>query len=118
MKAIQINRTGGAEVLEEGIFEVSGAAPVSQKSRIMEHDRARLVESTRTIPAVRGTTFGFRYRLSGLPGKHVPGFVMCAIHPPLKNPGGGKPRTASSAPTFMEAEQGVAENELPAQLRQ
>jgi hypothetical protein len=101
-----------AEVLEEGIFELAGAAPVSQRSRVTEHDRAKLVESTRVIPAVKGTTFGFRYRLSGLPGKHLPGFAMRAIHPAMKNPGGGKPRTTSTAPTFVEAEQGVAENEI------
>jgi len=88
-----------AEVLEEGLFDATGAG---QRT-------LRLIESTRTVPLARGTTFGFRYRLTGLSGKHVPGFSMRVVHPPIRNPGGGKPRTTGSVPHFIEADRGVAE---------
>jgi hypothetical protein len=88
-----------AELLEEGIFQTPRNG----------HSTLQLVESTRTVVPQRGTTFGFRYRLSALPGKHVPGFAMRVIHPPIRNPGGGKPRTMRSVPHFIEAERGVAE---------
>ena len=88
-----------AEVLEEGLFETT----------VNGQRTLRLVDSTRAVTALRGTTFGFRYRLSALPGRHVPGFMMRVVHPPLRNPGGGKPRTARSVPHFIEAEHGLAE---------
>lgn len=88
-----------AEVLEEGVFVATGAG----------RGPFRLAEPTRTVTAMRGTTFGFRYRLTSLPGRHVPGFSMRVVHPPTRSPGGGKPRTTRSVPHFIEAEQGVAE---------
>jgi hypothetical protein len=105
-----------AEVLEEGVFKPVGPQ-TSRRERgaatgtAHEHDALQLVESTRSLRAAQGITFGFRYRLSGLPGKEPAGFSMRALHPPMKG-ADGKRRTVSTAPLALEAEQGVAENDI------
>lgn len=105
-----------AEVLEEGLFKPVGPQTTQRdqgaaSGRTHEHEALQLVESTRSFKAAEGLTFGFRYRLSGLRGKEPPGFSMRALHPPMKGED-GKRRTVSTAPVAIDADQGVAENDI------
>jgi hypothetical protein len=105
-----------AEVLEEGLFKPVGPQTTQRdrgaaSGRTHEHEALQLVEATRTFKAAEGLTFGFRYRLSGLRSNEPQGFSMRALHPPMKGED-GKRRTVSTTPVSMDAEQGVAENDL------
>ena len=105
-----------AEILEEGLFRPVDAQTRSgvrgtASGRVHEHAAVELVQATRSFAAARGLTFGYRYRISGLPKKAVAGFAMRALHPAMKG-ADGKSRTVSTARTFVDAENGVAENEI------
>ncbi|EXI73234.1 MAG: hypothetical protein AW07_02848 [Candidatus Accumulibacter sp. SK-11] len=55
------------------------------------------------VTAELGVSFGFRYRVTGLPAGKTKVFEMRAIHPPMKQPD-GRTTTVSTAPALFLAE--------------
>jgi hypothetical protein len=104
------------EITEFGLFEILGdqideEVATTAAGRVTDHDSSKHLETRTTLKAQRGVTFGFRYRLHGLPDGEHEGFEIRAVHPPMTGPS-GRPSTISQAPTFPFFENGVATSEL------
>jgi len=61
------------------------------------------VKPSRDVTAELGVSFGFRYRVTGLPAGKTKVFEMRAIHPPMKGPD-GRTTTVSTAPALFLGE--------------
>ncbi len=105
-----------AEISEYGLFEILGdqsdqETATAAAGRVSAHDSSRHLETTTSLKATRGVTFGFRYRILGLPDGEHEGFEMRAVHPLMTGPS-GRSTTISQAPTFPFSENGMATSEL------
>jgi Domain of unknown function (DUF3859) len=103
-------------VLESGVFELTGDTVDSDAGRtaagkVSEHKGVKLVRDTLTLDARKGVAFGFRYRLTSNREGPLPGLEMQVSHPPMRGVD-GKTHTLSTAPTSVEFESGVAENDI------
>jgi Domain of unknown function (DUF3859) len=72
--------------------------------------RIRISAET-VFKAERGKSFGFTFRITGLPEGPTPDFEMRAVHPPMKGPSGST-SSVSTAATEVFTDGGVAENEI------
>lgn len=104
------------EVLDEGQYVPVGSVRVkpsdrAASGRVGSHEGLEQVSSSREVSAKLGTTFGFRYRVLGLPEGEADGFEMRAVHPPMASPS-GKISTVSSAPSPLLSEGGQAFGDL------
>jgi hypothetical protein len=59
-------------VIEEGVFrpleaQTRNGVRGTASGKVHEHATVELLEATRTVTAAEGVTFGFRFRISGLP---------------------------------------------------
>jgi len=89
-----------AEILDAGIYEVVGAvetrpAPGTATGSAGLHEELRLIQAGLTLKAVRGVTFGFRYRLLEVPDGPVPGLELRALHPAMRGPDGRVSRSSA-----------------------
>jgi len=80
------------EILDYGIYETgtrtSVPMPISVSGKMNLVANVRLTEKTREVMGQLGTSFGFRYRIQGVPnGANV---VIRTKHPRLTNPETGK----------------------------
>lgn len=80
------------DVIEFGLFATSGvrriALPRSAAGEMNLVAQVRLIRSAEIIAAQPGRSFGWRYRLLGLPpGSRI---VLRTLHPPLTNPKTGR----------------------------
>jgi len=101
-------------VVEAGIFEAVGsgacsAAPDTAAGRTCDLYEIRLVESNRNVKAELGVTFGFRYRLDGVPYGEIEDLEMRAIHPSMKG-SDGIARDRSTAPAHAFGRNGRADD--------
>jgi len=85
-------------------------------SGLME-DRPVLVSASRRLPAVQGTTFGFRYRIVGLPVHRPLDLEIRVEHPPIVK-ADGQTSTLSRAVFEIESDDGSYENSLLYRLSQ
>lgn len=93
------------EILDHGLYETGTRTtvpmPISVSGKMNLVANVRLTEKTREVMGQLGTSFGFRYRIHGVPtGATV---TIRTLHPRLTNPETGK------SMTFGEREQSVAE---------
>lgn len=101
-----------AVVVEVGIFQpfgggVDSVASDTSAGRTTVLDEIRLIAPHRTLRAEQGVTFGFRYRLEGVPDGEVRDLEMRVIHPAMMGPD-GLARTQSVAPTYEVGSNGSA----------
>ncbi len=105
------------EVFAEGVFEQPKEvnqvpAPATAAGVIGEYGSPlKHVASNLEFKAAVGLTFGFRYRLMGLPAGAKLQFEMRAIHPPMRGADGGVTEL-SSAPIDVYAKDGRYEDDL------
>jgi hypothetical protein len=105
-----------AEILEVGMYEVVGAvaqrpAPGTAAGTASEHEDLRLIQVGTQVKATRGTTFGFRYRLSEVADGPVQGLQLRALHPPMRGPD-GRVNSSSTASTEVLASGGEARGDV------
>jgi hypothetical protein len=105
-----------AEIVEVGVYEVVGAAtqrpaPGTAAGTASEHEDLRLIQVGTQVKAIRGTTFGFRYRLSDVPDGSIPGLQLRALHPSMRGPG-GRVSSSSTASTEVFASGGEARGDV------
>jgi hypothetical protein len=93
------------EILEHGIFETGVRTtvpmPISVGGKMNLVANVRLTEKTQLVMGQLGTSFGFRYRIHGVP--HGANVTIRTLHPRLTNPENGK------SMTFGEREQPVSD---------
>ncbi|MBX7133823.1 MAG: DUF3859 domain-containing protein [Fimbriimonadaceae bacterium] len=99
-------------VEEAGTFEVVGAridsaAPDTAAGKTSIVDEIRLIEAAHDPKAELGITFGFRYRLEGVPSGDIDELEMRAIHPVMKGLD-GTTRDRSTAPEYAYGQSGGA----------
>ncbi len=104
------------QILEEGVFGkpqgiVNLPAPGTAAGKKGEHDEVRLLVATRRLKAELGATFGFRYKLTGMPRNKEMLLEMRAVHPPMKGPG-GKTSEISVAPIEVFSTDGSYEDDI------
>ena len=92
-----------AEILDTGLYEVVGnvetrPAPGTASGSAALHEELRLIQAGTNVKAVRGATFGFRYRLFELSDGSIPGLELRALHPAMRGPDGRISRS-SKVPT-------------------
>ena len=83
------------EILDHGIYETGARTtvpmPISVSGKMNLVSNVRLTEKTREVMGQLGTSFGFRYRIHGVPeGATV---TIRTRHPRLTNPETGKSMT-------------------------
>jgi len=83
------------EMLDHGIYETGARTtvpmPISVSGKMNLVANIRLMETTREVMGQLGTSFGFRYRIHGVPnGAKV---TIRTRHPRLTNPENGKSMT-------------------------
>ncbi len=105
-----------AVITAYGVFEPLGdqierEVGSTAAGKVTTHDSSRLVETTTSLKARRGVSFGFKYEIRGLPDGEHEGFAMRAIHPPMTGPS-GRISTVSEAPNLLFSEGGVAGDDL------
>lgn len=112
-----------AQITESGQFSppkqvtaVAQADAAVGHSGLME-DEPVLVSASRRVPAVQGTTFGFRYRILGLPLHRPVDLQIRVEHPPIVK-ADGQPSTLSRAVFPIESDDGTYENSLMYRLSQ
>lgn len=100
------------ELIDTGIYEVGGvevrAAPGTASGKVATLEEIRLIQITSEVPAKLGSTFGFRYRLLGVPEGPLGSLSMRALHPPMRGPD-GRVTSTSSADTEVDGVRGVGE---------
>jgi hypothetical protein len=96
-----------ATVIQEGQFKLSfslhGNAEQVQGTGFMrpgDKYGIEFVKPSGDVTAKLGVSFGFRYRVRGLPAGRTKVFEMRAIHPPMNRPDGST-TTVSTAPTVL-----------------
>jgi Domain of unknown function (DUF3859) len=99
-----------------GLFEALGdhndrEVASTAAGKVAAHDSSRHVETTTTLKARRGVTFGFKYQVRGLDDGQHEGFAMRAVHPAMIGPS-GRASTVSEAPVVLFSDGGVAEDDL------
>jgi hypothetical protein len=92
------------EILDYGVYATGSRTtvpmPISVSGRMNLVDHVRLTEKTREVMGQLGTSFGFRYRIEGVPNGAT--VTIRTRHPRLTNPETGK------SMTFGEREQTVS----------
>lgn len=112
-----------AQITESGQY-----APPKQVTAVAEADAAVghrglmedepvLVSASRRMPALQGTTFGFRYRILGLPLHRAVGLEIRVEHPPVVK-ADGQPSTLSRAVFEIESDDGTYEDSFFYRLSQ
>lgn len=104
------------DVLEEGAFETRGDvasidAPQTPAGKTGEYSEIRLLRSGSEFKAVKGLTFGFRYKLTGPFKGPMMGYEMHVIHPPMVGQD-GKTLTTTTAPLELYFANGVARDDI------
>ena len=105
-----------AEIVDFGLYEHVGPveirpAPNTASGKVAEHDELRLVRATDEVPAVLGSTFGFRYVVLGVPDGLLEGFAIRALHPPMRGPD-GRISSTSTTRTELFGIRGIAGGEI------
>ena len=93
------------EVLEFGIIESVGAekavaSPESAFGKAVSAPGARFIERTNQIPANLGTTFAFKFKITGVTEKDTADYKLVVIHPPFKNAKGEIERQYSAVKSW------------------
>ena len=101
-----------AQLVDEGVYETSSSAdnltilqPTPEKTG--ESTGLRLVNSTNTLTAKKGLSFGFRFMLKGALNGRVSGFEMFTSHPPMRG-ADGVVHSSQTSPIDITFENGVA----------
>jgi hypothetical protein len=105
-----------AEIVEVGVYEVVGTvaqrpAPGTASGTASEHEELQLIQVGTQVKATRGTTFGFRYRVSNVADGSIQGLQLRALHPPMRGPD-GRVNSSSTASTEVLASGGEARGDV------
>ena len=101
-----------AEILDTGLYDVIGnvetrPAPGTAAGSATLHEDLQLIQAGTNVKAVRGKTFGFRYRLFDLPDGPVRGLELQALHPAMRGPDGRISRSSKvSTEVFVTGGEG------------
>jgi Domain of unknown function (DUF3859) len=104
------------QVLQSGLFEILGdavdeAASRTAAGKVSSHEGEKLRRTTRTLRALKGVAFGFRYRLYAQREGPMHGLEMHVLHPPMRGTD-GKMHSVSTAPTDAFFEGGMSDNSI------
>jgi hypothetical protein len=105
-----------ATLIDEGIYERVGEektidAPDMAAGKRSEHDGIRLVRATSSLPAQKGITFGFRYKLKAPLDGVLAGFELMILHPPMRGVD-NKIHTSQSAPIEIDFYKGESDHDI------